>query len=130
MQKLNFGGIQGTVIALSPHNSYFLVKLSERAVIRGIYTKDFVWDETTDNVKGFHPNLFTLYLAVRSTIEAKLLKKTLILAGGKPDEELRQPRYLKDSPYEMRIIGLSAESIVQIVSDLTPQLQQQQQQQD
>ena len=117
MEKLNFGGIEGQVLALSPHNSYFLFKLSERAVIRGIYTSDFVWDSTTDNLNGFDPNLFTLYLGVRSTIEATLVKNKIRLAGGKPDEQIREPRYLLHSQYEIRIIGLSAQSIVQIVKD-------------
>jgi len=98
MERINFGGIQAQVFALSPHNSYFLFRLCDRIAIKGIYTADFVWDSVTDNLKGFLRERFTLYVGAHTFDEAEIIKDKIIHAGGTPDEDVR----LFDTPRRER----------------------------
>lgn len=82
-ETIYFGGSQGKVLALSPHKSNFILKLSGRIAIKGIYNSDFVWATTTNNLKGFLSNRFTLYVGTRSNVGARLIKEKITKAGGK-----------------------------------------------
>lgn len=113
MQTINFGGIQAEVLALSPHQSYFIFRLSARIALKGIYTSQFTWDETTDNLAGFLSKHFVLYVGVNSYDEAEFIKDTITKAGGTPNEDVSFSRFVRGYPHEVRAIGLSPEYLVQ-----------------
>jgi len=118
METIYFGGIQAKVLALSPHNSYFLFRLSNRIAVRGIYTADFVWDSVTDNLKGFLPQRFTLYVGTNSSQEAEeFIKGKLLDAGGIVYQDIRVSQHVVGYPYEVKAIELSSETIIQAVQD-------------
>ena len=113
MQTINFGGIQAQVLALSPHHSYFIFRLSDRIAVKGIYTSQFTWDETTDNLAGFLSEQFILYVGVHTYDEAELIKDTITKAGGTPNEDVFVSKLVRGYPYQMRAIGLSPEYLIQ-----------------
>ena len=113
MQTINFGGIQAQVLALSPHHSYFIFRLSDRIAVKGIYTSQFTWDETTDNLAGFLSERFVLYVGVHTYDEAELIKDTITKAGGTPNEDVFVSKLVRGYPYQMRAIGLSPEYLIQ-----------------
>jgi len=121
MERINFGGIQAQVFALSPHNSYFLFRLCDRIAIKGIYTADFVWDSVTDNLKGFLRERFTLYVGAHTFHEAEIIKDKIIQAGGKPDEDIRLCKHVHGFLLEVRAIGLSPEYLLQTLEDFPMQ---------
>lgn len=115
MERINFGGIQAQVFALSPHNSYFLFRLCDalrarklRIAIQGIYTADFVWDSVTDNLKGFLRERFTLYVGAHTFDEAEIIKDKIIQAGGTPDEDVRLCKHVHGFLLEVRAMALRA----------------------
>ncbi len=113
MKTINFGGIQAQVLALSPHSSYFLFRLSDRITVKGIYDSNFIWDETTDNLKGFLSRRFTLYVGTDTNEDAQLIKAKIISAGGIPDEDTVNSKFARGYAYEVRAKGISAEYLVQ-----------------
>ncbi|MEG4350190.1 hypothetical protein QUA74_10660 [Microcoleus sp. LAD1_D3] len=113
MQRINFGGIQAEVLALSPHQSYFIFRLSDRIALKGIYTSQFTWDETTDNLTGFLSKRFVLYVGVYTYPEAEVIKDKITQAGGTPNRDVFVSRFVRGYPYEVRAIGLSPEYLVQ-----------------
>ena len=113
MQTINFGGIQAQVLALSPHHSYFIFRLSDRIAVKGIYTSQFTWDETTDNLAGFLSEQFVLYVGVHTYDEAELIKDTITKAGGTPNEDVFVSKLVRGYPYQVRAKGLSPEYLVQ-----------------
>jgi hypothetical protein len=113
MQRINFGGIQAEVLALSPHKSYFIFRLSERIAVKGIYTTRFTWDEITDNLAGFLSKRFVLYVGVHTYPEAEFIKDIITKAGGTPNRDVFVSRFVRGYPYEVRAIGLSPEYLVQ-----------------
>lgn len=113
MQRINFGGIQAEVLALSPHQSYFIFRLSDRIAVRAIYTNHFIWDEITDNLTGFLSKRFVLYVGVHTYPEAELIKDKITKAGGTPNRDVFVSRFVRGYPYEVRAIGLSPEYLVQ-----------------
>lgn len=121
MERINFGGIQAQVFALSPHNSYFLFRLCDRIAIKGIYTADFVWDSVTDNLKGFLRERFILYVGAHTFDEAEIIKDKIIQAGGTPDEDLRLCKHVHGFLLEVRAIGLSPEYLLQTLEDFPMQ---------
>ncbi len=121
MERINFGGIQAQVFALSPHNSYFLFRLCDRIAIKGIYTADFVWDSVTDNLKGFLRERFTLYVGAHTFDEAEIIKDKIIQAGGTPDEDVRLRKHVQGFLLEVRAIGLSPEYLLQTLEDFPRQ---------
>ena len=121
MERINFGGIQAQVFALSPHNSYFLFRLCDRIAIKGIYTADFVWDSVTDNLKGFLRERFTLYVGAHTFDEAEIIKDKIIQAGGTPDEDVRLCKHVHGFLLEVRAIGLSPEYLLQTLENFPMQ---------
>jgi hypothetical protein len=121
MERINFGGIQAQVFALSPHNSYFLFRLCDRIAIKGIYTADFVWDSFTDNLKGFLRERFTLYVGAHTFDEAEIIKDKIIQAGGTPDKDVRLCKHVHGFLLEVRAIGLSPEYLLQTLEDFPMQ---------
>ena len=121
MERINFGGIQAQVFALSPHNSYFLFRLCDRIAIKGIYTADFVWDSVTDNLKGFLRERFTLYVGAHTFDEAEIIKDKIIQAGGTPDKDVRLCKHVHGFLLEVRAIGLSPEYLLQTLEDFPMQ---------
>jgi len=121
MERINFGGIQAQVFALSPHNSYFLFRLCDRIAIKGIYTADFVWDSVTDNLKGFLRERFTLYVGAHTFDEAEIIKDKIIHAGGTPDEDVRLCKHVHGFLLEVRAIGLSPKYLLQTIEDFPMQ---------
>ncbi len=117
MERINFGGIQAQVFALSPHNSYFLFRLCDRIAIKGIYNAEFVWDSLTDNIKGFLRERFTLYVGAHTFDEAEIIKDKIIQAGGTPDEDVRLCKHVQGFLLEVRAIGLSPEYLLQTLED-------------
>ncbi|MEG4503848.1 hypothetical protein QUA81_13380 [Microcoleus sp. F6_B4] len=115
MEKINFGGIQAKVLALSPHQSYFIFRLSDRIAIKGIYTSQFSWDAVTDNLAGFLSKRFVLYVGTHTYPDAELIKAKLIDAGGTTNENVFVSKFVHGYPYEVRAIGLSAEYLVESV---------------
>src|SRR6476661_5458884 len=121
MERINFGGIQAQVFALSPHHSYFLFRLCDRIAIKGIYTADFVWDSVTDNLKGFLRERFTLYVGAHTFDEAEIIKDKIIHAGGTPDEDVRLCKHVHGFLLEVRAIGLSPKYLLQTIEDFPMQ---------
>ena len=120
MQRINFGGIQAEVLALSPHHGCFIFRLSvacgrvaHRIAVKGIYTTRFTWDEITDNLAGFLSERFVLYVGVHTYQEAKLIKDKITKAGGTPNEDVYVSKFVCGYPYQVRAIGLSPEYLVQ-----------------
>lgn len=114
MERLNFGGIQAQVLALSPRNSYFLFRLSDRIAVRGIYTGNFLWNEEADNLENFLPDQFTLYFGADSIEEAvEVVKPQLIEAGARSPVGVRRSRRVnpENYPYEVKAIGIPPEYI-------------------
>ncbi len=117
MERINFGGIQAKVLALSPHQSYFIFRLSNRIAIKGIYTSQFIWDAATDNLRGFLSKQFVLYVGTHTYQDAELVKSQIIKAGGTPNKDVFVSKFVHGYPYEVRAIGLSPEYLVQSVQD-------------
>ncbi|MEG4587238.1 hypothetical protein QUA54_18760 [Microcoleus sp. MOSTC5] len=115
MERINFGGIQAKVLALSPHQSYFIFRLSDRIAVKGIYCSNFIWDMVTDNLKGFLPKRFVLYVGTHTYQDAELIKAKIIEAGGTPNKDVFVSKFVHGYPYEVRAIGLSPEYLVQSV---------------
>ncbi|MEG4574263.1 hypothetical protein QUA56_16460 [Microcoleus sp. N3A4] len=113
MERINFGGIQAEVLALSPHHGCFIFRLSDRIAVKGIYTSRFTWDETTDNLAGFLSERFVLYVGVHTYDEAELIKDTITKAGGTPDEDVSFAKLVCGYPYQVRAIGLQPEYLLQ-----------------
>ncbi|MEG4455927.1 hypothetical protein [Microcoleus sp. N9_A1] len=113
MERINFGGIQAEVLALSPHHGCFIFRLSDRIAIKGIYTSRFTWDETTDNLAGFLSERFVLYVGTHTYNEAELIKDTITKAGGTPNEDVCFSKFVRGYPYQVRAIGLSPEYLIQ-----------------
>lgn len=113
MQRINFGGIQAEVLALSPHHGCFIFRLSDRIAVKGIYTSRFTWDETTDNLTGFLSERFVLYVGVHTYDEAELIKDTITKAGGTPNEDVFVSKLVRGYPYQVRAMGLSPQYLVQ-----------------
>ncbi|MEG4533037.1 hypothetical protein [Microcoleus sp. D2_18a_D3] len=113
MERINFGGIQAEVLALFPHQSYFIFRLSDRIAVKGIYTSRFTWDETTDNLAGFLSERFVLYVGVHTYDEAEFIKDAITKAGGTPNADVFASKFVRGYPYEVRAIGISPEYLVQ-----------------
>lgn len=119
MEKFNFGGVQTQVLALSPRNSYFLFRLSIGFAVKGIYTGDFIWDEQSDNLRGFLPDQFTLYLGASSIEHAvDIIKPMLIQAGARSPVGTRRAKWVDSQsyPYEVKAIGIAPEKILSILT--------------
>ncbi|MEG3899032.1 hypothetical protein QT989_25690 [Microcoleus sp. SVA1_B6] len=110
---MNFGGIQAEVLALSPHHGCFIFRLSDRIAVKGVYTSQFTWNETTDNLKGFLSKRFVLYVGAHTYQETELIKSQIIKAGGTPNTDAFVSRFVRGYHYEVRAIGLSPEYLVQ-----------------
>lgn len=122
MERINFGGIQAKVLALSPHQSYFIFRLSDRIAVKGIYTSHFIWDAVTDNLAGFLSKRFVLYVGTHTYQDAELIKAQIIEAGGTPNKDVFVAKFVHGYPYEVRAMryapasyGLSPEYLVQSV---------------
>ena len=113
IEIINFGGIQAHVLALSPHSCYFLFRLSDRITVKGIYNSHFIWDEITDNLRGFLSRRFILYVGTHTHQDAQLIKAKIIEAGGTPNKDVFVSKFVRGYPYQVRAKGLSPEYLVQ-----------------
>ncbi|MEG5063140.1 hypothetical protein QUB33_05900 [Microcoleus sp. B3-A4] len=112
MERINFGGIQTEVLVLSPHHGCFIFLLSDRLAVKGVYTRRFTWDETTDNLKGFLSDKFVLYVGAHTYDEAELIKAKIIEAGGTPNQDVSSAKLVRGYSYQVRAIGLPPEYLL------------------
>jgi hypothetical protein len=117
MDTINFAGIEGKVIHTSPHGNYLVVQLSSRIVICGTYSNQFKWEESTDESSGFMG--FITYIGLKSQLELSRFKDWIITNNGYFDRDEDKPRKAKrvqKFPLEIKVRGLLAESVVELVN--------------
>jgi len=118
MNKIKFAGIQGQIVESSPHNSFLVVKLSDRITICGVIEGKNIWDwaESPDEDSGFES--FITYIGIRSKVEANQIKPLLQQNCGyfgKNDSEPRKAKRVKGFPLELKVRGLEAEFVVDCI---------------
>ena len=115
MEIINFCGIKGQVIETSPHGNYKVVQLSRRVAICGTISNSFNWEESPDNNSGFIS--FIAYFGLRSAYEKQELEEKIADKGGylKNSEGIRKAKRVKAYPFEIKVRGLSPESLVDLI---------------
>jgi hypothetical protein len=115
MSKINFAGMNGEVLEASPHGNYLVVKLSDRITIIGCFKNKFNWEESTDESSGF--TSFITYIGLKQLEFPKFRDWVVANNGyfdgddGTPRKSKRVPRF----PLEIKVRGLLAESVVELV---------------
>lgn len=116
METINFCGIKGQVIQSSPHGNYVVVKLSDRITITGTFSNQFNWEESEDESSGFLS--FITYVGLRSPSEINKFKPWLINHNAyfnQGEDVPRKSKRVKAFPIEIKVRGLSAESVVELI---------------
>ncbi|MEA5609822.1 hypothetical protein [Nodularia spumigena] len=115
MNKINFAGIEGKVLQVSPHGNYQVVELSERITIVGTYSNKFHWTESTDESSGF--TSFITYIGLKQQ-EFSRFRDWVIANNGYfegDDGTPRQSKRVRRFPLEIKVRGLLAESVVELI---------------
>ena len=116
MEKINFAGIEGQIVETSPHNSYVVVRLSDRITIVGTTNNQFNWQEMPDASSGFES--FITYIGIRSKAGAAQAQEIVAQVGGysyKSESEPRKSKRVKDFPLEIKIRGLTPEFVAGVI---------------
>ena len=115
MNTINFAGIEGKVLQVSPHGNYQVVELSERITIVGTYSNKFHWPESTDESSGF--TSFITYIGLKQQ-EFPRFRDWVIVNNGYfegDDGTPRQSKRVRRFPLEIKVRGLLAESVVELI---------------
>jgi hypothetical protein len=115
MNKINFAGIEGKVLQVSPHGNYIVVELSDRITIVGTYSNKFHWPESTDESSGF--TSFITYIGLKQQ-ELPRFRDWVIANNGYfegDDGTPRQSKRVRRFPLEIKVRGLLAESVVELI---------------
>lgn len=116
METINFSGIKGKVIQSSPHGNFLAVSLSDRITIVGTFNNAFNWEPSEDQSSGF--TSFITYIGLRKPSELNKFKPWLINHNAyfNRDEDVpRKSKRVKAFPLEIKVRGLSAESVVELI---------------
>ena len=70
MNTINFVGVEGKVLQVSPHGNYVVVELSDRITIVGTFSNRYNWEENSDQSSGFTG--FITYIGLKSPQELDL----------------------------------------------------------
>jgi hypothetical protein len=115
MNTINFAGIEGKVLQVSPHGNYQVVELSDRITIVGTYSNKFHWPESTDESSGF--TSFITYIGLKQQ-EFTRFRDWVIVNNGYfegDDGTPRQSKRVRRFPLEIKVRGLLAESVVELI---------------
>jgi hypothetical protein len=115
MNTINFAGIEGKVLQVSPHGNYQVVELSDRITIVGTYSNKFHWPESTDESSGF--TSFITYIGLKQQ-EFPRFRDWVIVNNGYfegDDGTPRQSKRVRRFPLEIKVRGLLAESVVELI---------------
>ncbi|MBO1066498.1 MULTISPECIES: hypothetical protein [Dolichospermum] len=122
MNKINFAGIEGKVLQVSPHGNYQVVELSDSEALRrnritivGTYSNKFHWPESTDESSGF--TSFITYIGLKQQ-EFPRFRDWVIVNNGYfegDDGTPRQSKRVRRFPLEIKVRGLLAESVVELI---------------
>lgn len=116
--NINFGGIEGKVIESSPHSNYIVVALSDRITICGTFSNQFYWEESPDEDSGFIS--FITYIGLLKHSEANKFRQWIVDNGGyfhRGEDNPRRAKRVTKFPLEIKVRGLSPESVAQLVSN-------------
>ena len=112
---INFVGVEGKVLQVSPHGNYVVVELSDRITIIGTYSNKFNWPESTDESSGF--TSFITYIGLKQ-LEFPRFRDWVIVNNGYfegDDGTPRQSKRVRRFPLEIKVRGLLAESVVELI---------------
>jgi|688.fasta_scaffold38588_4 hypothetical protein len=115
MNTINFAGIEGKVLQVSPHGNYVTVSLSDRITIVGTFSNKFHWPESTDESSGF--TSFITYIGLKQQ-EFTRFRDWVIVNNGYfegDDGTPRQSKRVRRFPLEIKVRGLLAESVVELI---------------
>ncbi|MDB9458942.1 hypothetical protein PN473_11080 [Dolichospermum circinale CS-545/17] len=122
---INFAGINGKVITSSPRGNYLVVRLSDseallqavRITITGTYSNQFNWEENNEFESGFKS--FLTYIGIKNDNELDKYHQWIEENNGyfhHKDEVFRVSKRIKGFPYEIKVRGLSVESVVDLIN--------------
>ena len=117
MNTINFAGVEGKVVQSSPHGNYVTVSLSDRITIVGTYSNKFNWEENSDQSSGFTG--FITYIGLKSPQELSKFRDWIIDNNGyfdRDDGTPRKSKRVRRFPLEIKVRGLLAESVVELVN--------------
>ena len=119
METINFCGIEGFVVQSSPHGNYLVVQLSDRISIVGTFSNQFNWEESPDVSSGFIS--FITYIGLRSPTELHKFTSWIANNNGyfnRNEDTPRRSKWVKKLPFELKVRGLSAQSVVELVESI------------
>ncbi|MDB9487570.1 hypothetical protein PN492_13600 [Dolichospermum circinale CS-537/01] len=114
---INFAGINGKVITSSPHGNYLVVQLNNRITITGTYSNQFNWEENNEFESGFKS--FLTYIGIKNDNELDKYHQWIEENNGYfhyKDEVFRVSKRIKGFPYEIKVRGLSVESVIDLIN--------------
>lgn len=113
---INFAGVDGKVIKSSPHGNYLVVQLSDRITITGTYSNQFNWEEMNEFESGF--TSFITYIGIKNDQELDKYHQWIEENNGyfhHEDEVYRVSKRIQKFPYEIKVRGLSVESVINLI---------------
>ena len=116
-QKINFAGIEGKVVEVSPHGSFVVVELSDRITIVGTTNNMFNWEEMPDISSCFES--FITYIGLRSKASGEKVKEIVAQVGGftyAKETEARPSTRVKHFPLEIKIRGLTPDYVAEVIN--------------
>ncbi|MEB3190437.1 MAG: hypothetical protein VKL42_08860 [Snowella sp.] len=120
METLTFAGIKGTIKEVSPEGNFVTVELFDRVSIVGTFSNQWGWDEQPDEESGFVS--FITYIGTDGTVtDIEKLNNVISEHNGyirKGEEVARPSKRTSGYPYEVKVRGLSADSIKHICTNL------------
>jgi hypothetical protein len=109
-----FAGRKCGIIEQSPHGNFVVIELTKRVTVVGTFSNQFCWEESPDDDSGFVS--FITYIGVRSKEEAEKVETLLELVSStvsfkNPGDEFRKAKRNQNFPCEMKVRGLTVNSI-------------------
>jgi hypothetical protein len=116
VKKMNiiFAGVKGEIISSSPHNSFVIVKLSDRIYLCGAYNNKFNWSSESDNDSGFES--FIVYLGVNNEAELNKFKPIITFNNGYIDS-IRPAKRVKGFIKELKIRDLKPDGVIELLNN-------------
>lgn len=117
MTQIKFAGLTGNIVKSSPHGNYLVVELTNRISIIGTFSNQFNWEQNPDASSGFES--FITYIGVQDELEATKYLHLACTQGGyfySEDEKMRKSKRCLSFPFELKIRGLSPESVVTLIN--------------
>lgn len=111
---INFAGIQGKVLSVSPHGSYLTVQLNKRIVIVGSYNNKFHWEENPEEKSGFVS--FITYIGFNQP-EFSAISSQIQFYNGHIDD-FRDSKRNQYFPLEFKVRELTVDSVFQLIDEL------------